>query len=91
MSQYRQRKIHPFWVLSVLLRGIVRLSREWPLLLLVAVIVSPISPHLRWEYTYIERSGYQDMINCEYLGSRGFIEFIPDDQCPLIMIIDNRK
>lgn len=55
---------------------------NWYWLLLVACVVSPVSPHVRLPYqlTYAE---------CDYIGTRGVVSKV-GDSCDLIEIIDTR-
>lgn len=73
------------------LRAIGWLLNNVPLLFLIALFVSPVGPHVRWEYSYVE--GFSDRVytHCVYLGSRGKIvpaHLTPD--CPVFVILDSR-
>ncbi len=58
-----------------------RACRHGPMILLIAFLISPIGPHLRWDL-----SGY----GCVYVGSRGF--FKPSmAYCPLLAWFDTRE
>ena len=72
-------------------RGMAGVFSAWPLLLIVFVIVSPIGPHVLWEYSYRDfRDGYRVYYSCTYFGSRGPVDYMHGDDCPLIAIIDRR-
>ena len=91
MRAYRHKKIRPFSVAARFLRGITALLSAWPLILVIALFVSPVSPHLRWSYTYRDiDTNYRVYIACEYLGARGIVRYVSGDQCPLITVIDSR-
>ena len=90
MKTYSPRKFRPLSWLSMVLRGITYLLRHWLLLLIAALVISPVGPHLRVWYTYTDYGAYKDMSNCIYLGGRGLIERDDGDICPVIMIIDWR-
>lgn len=87
------RNLHLWlWLLSVLSRSVSFVLSHWLLALLALFLLSPIGPHLRWEYTY--HRGYYGsqkvFIRCTYLGSRGFItpEYVAG--CPVIAFHDAR-
>ena len=77
-----------FKLLSFLSRLISGLFANWKLVLIVALVVLPISPHLRWEYTYIGDSHNRRYIRCTYLGSRGFVTPKYIEGCPFITILN---
>lgn len=89
MKIYSPRKFRPLSWLSLLLRGIAYLLRHW-VLLIAALVISPIGPYLLVWYTYTDYGAYKDMNDCIYLGGRGLIERDYGDICPVIMIIDWR-
>ncbi|CAA0099546.1 Uncharacterised protein [Halioglobus japonicus] len=91
MSRYTHRKVRPLRIVAMLLRGVGRLLARWPLLLLVGFLISPIGPHLRVQYTYELRGTHRQMLDCDYLGSRGFVTYVRYGECPLITILDNRE
>jgi hypothetical protein len=91
MSYYRPTRIRWGRVLAYFVRGVAGLLVRWPLLLLAAFIISPIGPHLRLQYTYQQQGSYRYMLNCEYLGSRGFVNYVEAGRCPVFTIIDTRK
>lgn len=82
-----------FSVLS-LLAGIARMTGHllayWKLLLIAVFFVSPVGPHLRWEYTYRDAYGHRSYVSCTYLGSSGFITPGYLDDCPVIAWLDAR-
>lgn len=77
-----------------LLAGIARITSHlldyWKLAFIAAFFLSPVGPHMRWEYTYRDTYGHRTYVSCTYLGSRGFIT--PDylDDCPMIAWLDAR-
>lgn len=90
MTRYAHKKIKPLRVVAMGLRGLGRLLRQWPLLLLVAALVSPVGPHLRIQYTYELRGSYRHMLDCDYLGARGIITIASYGDCPLAVMLDTR-
>lgn len=90
MKMYSPQKFRPFAWLSVLLRSTAYLLRHWFLLLIAALMISPVGPHLLVWYTYKDYGAYRDMNDCIYLGGSGFIERDYGDDCPVIIIIDRR-
>ena len=90
MSYYKPTRIRWGRVLAYFIRGIAGLLERWPLLLLAALIISPIGPHVRMQYVYEQHGSYHYMLRCEYLGSRGFVNHVEAGRCPIITIIDTR-
>lgn len=91
MSYYKPKRLRWGRVVAGVTRGIAGILIRWPLLACAALIVSPIGPHLRIQYTYEQRGIYRYMLSCEYLGSRGFVNFIATGDCPLVTLIDRRE
>ncbi|MEM9375592.1 MAG: hypothetical protein AAGA72_05190 [Pseudomonadota bacterium] len=81
----------PFSVLAAVLRWLSGLSRHALLIALVAVVVSPIGPAMRWEYTYRNVYGERVYLHCVYVGSRGFFAPSVREGCPLMIVADSRK
>lgn len=90
MKMYSPQKFRPFAWLSMLLRSTAYLLRHWFLLLIAALMISPIGPHLLVWYTYKEFNGYRVYNDCLYLGGRGLLKRDNSNDCPVIMIIDRR-
>ena len=90
MSHYQHRKLRLLRIVAMALRGTGRLLGLWPLLLIAALVISPVGPHLRMQYTYELRGTHRQMIDCEYLGARGFIKYIRYGECPVIVVLDTR-
>ncbi len=65
------------------------LSYGW-VVLLVALLASPIGLHVRVSYTYYGPISDKSFTSCAYLGSRGIVhpDLAPD--CPLIAVLDAR-
>jgi hypothetical protein len=83
-------KIILLQVFSALFGLLGKLIKQWPLMVLVAVCISPVGPHLRTEYTYREVYGEKYFISCDYIGSRGPITLTLVDACPFVTILDTR-
>ena len=67
------------------------LVSKLPLIALVAIIISPVGPHMRWQYRYVD--GYSDRVytHCIYIGARG--QVVADHltpYCPFFVILDSR-
>lgn len=88
MNKTNYRKLKPLNLTAMLLRLMVVLIRQWPLILIVLAIVSPISPHIRWQYNYHRNDSYK--FNCHYMGTRGLVRYARTGDCPLIIWIDYR-
>jgi hypothetical protein len=78
-------------VLAAMSRMISGVLDHWRLALIAALFLSPVGPHLRWEYQYRDVYGHRAYVSCTYLGARGFIT--PDyiEECPIIAVIDTRS
>ena len=88
MDHYTPRKMRPWALTTMLLRGLIRLLELSPLLLLVAFFISPVAPHLRIQYRYLQFGTTKLMTDCDYLGPKGFIKYTKGAQCPLVVMID---
>ena len=90
MSIYEHKKIRPWSITSWLLRSAANLLSLWPLLLVVALFVSPITLHMRWEYRYRDFGSTRVYYECSYLGPHGFVNYMKGDYCPFFTFIDRR-
>ena len=78
-----------YGLLAHLSRFVSLLVDHWFVVLVVAFFLSPVGPHIRWEYQY--REGYARKpiyISCTYVGSRGFVTPQFSDDCPLFVWLD---
>ena len=77
--------------LSLVSRLISVILSRWFLVAVVVFFVSPVGPHIRWEYSYEGRGGTRFYTRCTYLGSRGFT--VPNffGECPFFAILDGRR
>ena len=91
MSHYQHPRTRPLRIIAMLLRGCSRLLGKWPLLALAGLLISPVGPHLRVQYTYEMRGTYRQMLDCDYLGSRGMVSYVRYGECPLIVMLDTRE
>lgn len=74
-----------------LARLLAALLRRWPLVLIALFLISPVGPHLRLSYSYIEGRQHPSLyFVCTYLGSRGVIAPAVGG-CPIIAWIDTRE
>ena len=81
----RDRRLH---ALSLLAWTMGRALRAWPLILVAAFFLSPVGPHLLWEYHYRDSREYR--FDCSYIGSRGLIHPGYVEGCPYIAWLDAR-
>lgn len=89
-SLYKPRRVRKWRLLSSFVRLLASLLKVWPLLLIGAFIISPISPHLRWTYQYRDSGQTRIYINCNYLGMDGVVFPKGFTECPIILFIDRR-
>lgn len=80
-----------FGALSALSRLFAALADGWKIVLIAAFFLSPVGPHLRWEYTYREAYGHRAYVSCTYVGARGFITPNDVEGCPVIAWLDARE
>lgn len=88
---YRPKKLRPWTITVMILRGFTHLLELWPVFLILVFLLSPVGPHLRIQYRYIERGSEKLMFDCDYFGSRGLIKYTVGTRCPVITIIDTRS
>lgn len=77
-------------LLGGLAKFIARLLQHWPLLVVIAFFVSPVGPHVRWEYAYRDVYGVRSYVSCDYMGSRGRVTPYGLTDCPFIAWLDSR-
>ncbi len=67
--------------------------RYWLIILVIASLVNPVGPHLRWSYSYIGHYSDKTYVRCDYVGSRGILEDVPHlpPKCPMVVILDTRR
>ena len=83
-------KRNDFSVGAIAARMIGNMLDRWPLVLIVLFFISPVGPHLRWEYTYRGPYDHGNFVSCTYLGSRGFVTPLYMDNCPILAWLDSR-
>ena len=91
MQVYRPVRVRPFRVLAWSLRGIAKVIALWPLWLFAALLLSPVGPHLRWQYSGKIPGTDGPVSSCLYLGVRGFVPQARRGACPFFVLIDRRK
>jgi hypothetical protein len=91
MERYIPRKLRPWMLTSLALRGLIRLLELWPFVLLLAVYLSPIQPYFRYEYRYFNIGHSKIMTDCDYLGLHGMTKYRDGSFCPFITFIDLGK
>ncbi len=90
MKTYSPKKYRFYWWASISLRGLVYLLRHWLLVLIAALMISPVGPHLLVWYNYRDYGAYKGMNECLYLGGGGLVEMNDGDICPVIVMLDRR-
>ncbi len=91
MKVYKPVMFRRWHLVALALRGFGGLLGALPLLLIVGVFVAPISPHMLVEYTYEWRGSHKHMIDCDYLGVRGWARKpARSGKCDVVAIIDRR-
>ena len=83
-------KRNDFSITAIVARMIGASIDRWPLVLIILFFVSPVGPHMRWEYTYRDTYGHRSYISCSYLGSRGLLPHRFTENCPFFAWIDAR-
>ena len=91
MNVYKPRKRSPLRFTADVLRGITKLLTLWPLLLVCVFFFSPISPHMRWTYTYQDYGQTRNYHRCEYIGPDGLVPYMHGDTCPFITLINRDR
>lgn len=91
MPTYSPKKFRPLRLVAMCLRSLIQLLNVWPLLLLCAFFISPVGPYLRIQYIYEQRGPARYMLDCQYLGSRGFVHYTRYGECPFIIMLDRRS
>ncbi len=81
----RDRRLYQ---LSLIAWATSRIFKAWPLILVTAFFLSPVGPHLLWEYQY--RGSPDVRFNCSYIGARGLIYPGYVRGCPYIAWLDAR-
>jgi hypothetical protein len=84
MNRTRIGLLKLFSVLAYLLSG---LTQFWVIALVALLFLFDTTPHLRWEYRYQGYGSYRTYTSCTYLGAKGFITIVPDDDCPLVTLL----
>ncbi|NQZ10817.1 MAG: hypothetical protein HRT35_27000 [Algicola sp.] len=87
MKTTTYRKLSFLNMLSALFRGLAQILKLWPILLVVGCYFAPVSPHLRWEYTYRDQGHVRIYGACQYIGIHGLRSYMRGQQCPVIALI----
>ena len=92
MSVYKDKRIRGFQILAYPFKALAYVLNHWLFFLIIAIVVSPITPHMLIEYSYINRGTQRYMVDCNYLGARGTLRYVESGgKCPLVTIIDRRN
>lgn len=90
-APYKPRHFGPLKLLAMVLRGLAGLLSTWPLVLIAALVLSPVGPHVLTTYQYYDVGGRRAHLSCDYLGVRGFVTRPGyGGQCPFLILIDRR-
>jgi hypothetical protein len=89
MERFTPKKLRPWVLTSLLLRTVIRLLELWPLVLILAMFLSPIKPYMRIQYHYFYLGKTKIMTDCDYLGLYGFTDYRAGSSCPFIIMIDS--
>lgn len=75
---------------SYILDALSYVARYWFVIVLAAIYFSPVTPHMRWSYQYVDRGYERHYIRCHYLGVNGMITPDIAPHCPLFALLDVR-
>lgn len=85
-KEYKPKRLRAWQWIAGALRLLAVIVRFWPFWLLAALLISPVSPYLRWRSTNTNYGNVRHYQRCEYLGLRGkFIYTAWDGKCPLVL------
>ncbi|GAB5470741.1 MAG: hypothetical protein Kilf2KO_37710 [Rhodospirillales bacterium] len=91
MDRYKPRSLRPWSVTTLVLRLLAYLLRHWVVIVIAVLLISPIGPHLRIQYSYVPLpGGGKSMTDCLYIGTSGWVTKTFGDDCPFIALIDTR-
>ena len=90
-SPYQHRRFARWQILSFSLKFIGTALNTAPILIFVALWLSPVSPYLRWQSQPVVLGSLRIDSSCRYLGVRGFIQYRQGIRCPLFVMIDHRE
>ena len=85
------QRVRKVGLIGSILKGLGGLIQNWPLMAIMAFFVSPVGPHLRWQYSYYDGFGSRSYIECSYWGSRGLVEARTPRGCPVVIWHDARR
>ncbi|MEW8026302.1 MAG: hypothetical protein AB2806_00985 [Candidatus Thiodiazotropha sp.] len=91
MSVYSPKRMRSLKLAATFIRGLAASLALWPFMLLAAAVLSPVTPHLRWEYSYQEFGRQRIYVTCDYVGVRGIVTYHRGSECPLLVLIDLRE
>jgi hypothetical protein len=91
MGIYKHSKIPPWRIAGIIIRGIASSFRLWPMVLIAAAFISPVTPHIRWSYTYQYYGSTMVFLGCTYVGVTGFIDHMNGNDCPFFMLLDRNS
>lgn len=74
--------------LALLFRSLSLMARLWPIALIAWLVLSPVGPHLRWQYSAYGPEQARTYTRCVYLGPRGFVAARIQPDCPLFALLN---
>lgn len=89
MERYTPKKLRPWTLTLWMLLGLIRLLELWPVVLLLAVFLSPVQPTMRVHYRYYPIGQSKAMTECDYLGLHGITHYRNSFNCPFILMIES--
>lgn len=84
-------RLHPLRWLAMVLRLFAHLLKAWPLLLILLMLLSPITPHLLWEYDYRQVGTHKYKTQCRYIGVHGLKSQPAYGDCAFIQFINTHE
>lgn len=75
---------------AIVLRIVARVLRSGWTLLLLAVLASPIGPHVIVRYEFDPPGFGTGARHCDYIGSRGLVHTTSREPCWPVIVLDRR-
>ena len=92
MNHYTPGKLRRWTLPAMALRALAYVLKHWFVFLIAAVLISPVGPHIRIQYTYVPGwADHKTMLDCRYFGPRGMVRKTFGTDCPFFAVIDTRK
>lgn len=81
---------HGFKLLANVMRVIGQVLDHESFILILIFLLSPVGPHLRLSAYASSSSTNLYASHCQYIGSRGIIEIVPQGGCSVLAFVDAR-